>query len=51
MNQQPSVSHLRDILIYLREGSQRLDTEIGRGDRYLACTTCALALAILSAQG
>jgi transcription initiation factor IIE alpha subunit len=50
MNQQPNVSHLMDILIYLREGSQRLDAEI------VAATGISLddvraALAILSRRG
>lgn len=50
MNQQPNVSHLMDILIYLREGSQRLDAEI------VAATGISLddvraALAIRSRRG
>lgn len=50
MNQQPNVSHLMDILIYLREGSQRLDAEV------VAATGISLddvraALAILSRRG
>ena len=50
MSQQQNVNHLRDILIYLREGGQRLDTEIGTATG-IALADVRAALETLSSQG